>query len=72
MSSILPRFTIRMSPAMQYKIRYMADFHDRSSNREIVSSLKKHIAAFEAEHGTIEVPVEQLSKLKIPDDLSGE
>lgn len=59
MPSDLPQFTIRISKQTLYKLRHIANEHERSANKEIAVLIKKHIASYEAEYGSIEVPVEE-------------
>ena len=61
MPSYLPQFTIRLSKAVLYKIRYIAEQNERSANKEIAVLVKKHIVDYEKENGEIEVPAEELS-----------
>lgn len=55
MPSNLPQFTIRISLNLLIKLRYIAEFHSRSANREVEMLIKKHVAEFEKEHGEINV-----------------
>lgn len=49
----LSKFTIRIDSVCLQKFKYVAKYHTRSSNREIVLIMKKHIDKFEHEHGKI-------------------
>ncbi len=49
------RFTLRIEQALYRKITYIAKQEVRSVNREIEQLIKHHVAAFEAEHGRINV-----------------
>ncbi len=60
MPSDLPQFTVRVSKMTLYKLRHIAAENERSANKEIAVLIKQHIAQYEAEHGPIEVPVEEL------------
>lgn len=51
-----PRYTLRVSKEVLFKLSYIADFYGRTKNREIEYVLKKHISAFEKEFGIIPVP----------------
>ena len=53
MPSNLPQFTIRIDPDLLKKIRYVAEYNARSTNREVETLIKKHIEVFEKEHGKI-------------------
>ncbi|MGF6990389.1 hypothetical protein M2150_001650 [Lachnospiraceae bacterium PM6-15] len=58
MASKLPQFTVRTSDDVLYKVRYIAEYNGRSANKEVEQLIKKHISAFEKEHGEISVPGE--------------
>ena len=47
------KFTLRTDVEILKKFRYVADYNARSANRELEVLMKKHIAEFEKEHGTI-------------------
>ena len=47
------KFTLRTDAEIRKKFRYVADYNARSANRELEVLMKKHIAEFEKEHGTI-------------------
>ncbi len=51
-----PRYTLRVSKELLYKLAYVADFYGRTKNREIEHVLKKHIDDFEKQFGEITVP----------------
>ena len=51
-----PRYTLRVSKELLYKLAYVADFYGRTKNREIEFVLKKHINEFEKQFGEIVVP----------------
>lgn len=56
MPSDLPRFTIRVSSVLLQKLRYIAAYNARSANREVELLIRRHVQAFEKEHG--EIPLE--------------
>jgi predicted transcriptional regulator len=47
-------FSLRIEDELLKKLHYIADFEDRSVNRELLRLIRKHITDFEAEHGKIE------------------
>lgn len=51
-----PRYTLRVSKEMLFKLVFVADFYGRSKNREIEYMIKKHIEEFEKKYGEIPVP----------------
>ncbi|MBO5022380.1 MAG: hypothetical protein J6C53_02760 [Clostridia bacterium] len=51
-----PRYTLRVSKELLFKLSYIADFYGRTKNREIEYVLKKHITEFEKQYGVIPVP----------------
>lgn len=53
MPSKKPQFVIRTEQEILDKIAYIANQNERSSTQEIVHLIKKHIKAYEAEHGEI-------------------
>lgn len=53
MPSKLPQHGLRIPRETIDKLKYIAEYNGRSSNKEIEQLILKHIAAFEAEHGTI-------------------
>lgn len=46
-------FTVRITREMLEKFHYISDYEGRSSNKEMIQLIKKHIAEFEAKHGKI-------------------
>lgn len=46
---------IRLSDSQNYKIRYIAEQHHRKINDEFRLMVDNYIAAYESEHGTIEL-----------------
>lgn len=55
MEDKLLRYTLRVDRYLFKKFRYIADSEGRSANKEIEQYIKKRVAKFESEHGTIEV-----------------
>lgn len=53
MPSNLPQFTIRIDPELLKKIRYVAEYNARSTNREVELLIRQHVELFEKEHGKI-------------------
>ena len=51
-----PRFTLRVSKELLYKLSYIADFNGRTKNKEIEQILKKRVNEFEKTYGVISVP----------------
>ena len=51
-----PRFTLRISKELLYKISYVSDFNGRTKNKQIEQILKKHVIEFEKKYGVISVP----------------
>ena len=58
MEDKLVRYTLRVDRLLFKKFRYVAESEGRSANKEIEQFLKKHVAAYEAEHGKIEFPAD--------------
>lgn len=48
------RYTLRVTPMLLYKLGYIAEFEGRTKNKELEQLMKKRIAEFEKDHGTIE------------------
>ena len=47
---------IEVDPELHYKLRYIAKYEGRrSANKEIEQYLKKRVAEYESEFGTIEI-----------------
>lgn len=55
MASNLPKFTIRLEPDLLKKIRYVAEYNARSTNREVEVLIRKHVNNFEKIHGIIKI-----------------
>lgn len=53
MKDNLPRYTLRISQNLLNKLDYIATFEGRSKNKELEQIIKKRIAEFEKEYGTI-------------------
>ena len=53
MPSDLPRYTLRIDPALLNKVAYIADQKDRSTNKEIERALRRLVEAYEKENGAI-------------------
>lgn len=49
------RYTLRTDPVLLEKLGYIAEYEGRTKNRELEQMIKRRIAAFEKEHGEIEV-----------------
>ena len=50
----LKNLTVRIHPDLLKKFRYVADFHGRSANKEILELIKRDIQSHEEKYGTIE------------------
>ena len=48
-------FSLRIEQEQLKKLHYIAEYHDRSVNRELLRLIRGHIELFEKEHGKIEV-----------------
>lgn len=48
-------FSLRIDASLLDKIGYISKYEDRSKNKEIINLIKKRIAAFEKEHGPIDL-----------------
>ena len=51
-----PRFTLRISKELLFKLSYISDFNGRTKNKQIEQILKKHVNEFEKKYGVIPVP----------------
>ena len=58
MKDKLLRYTLRVDSLLFRKFRYLAELEGRSANREIEQMMKKRVAAYEKENGSI--PLEDL------------
>ena len=54
MKDNLTRYTLRVSQVLLDKLAYIAEYEGRTKNKELEQLIKKRIAEFELEHGTIE------------------
>ena len=55
MKDNLPRYTLRVSQVLLDKLAFIAEFEGRTKNKEIEQPIKRRIAEFEKENGTIEI-----------------
>lgn len=53
MKDNLPRYTLRIPHNLLNKLDYIAEYEGRSKNKELEQLIKKRIAEFEKEHGSI-------------------
>lgn len=53
MPSDLPRYTLRIDSVLLAKVAFIAQDNDRSTNKEIERALKKLVADYEKENGSI-------------------
>lgn len=51
-------FPLRLDDELREKLRFIAEQNSRSINKEIEFIVKRHIDAYEKEHGEITVPKE--------------
>ena len=51
-----PRYTLRVSKEVLYKMKYIAEFNGRTKNKQIEQIIKKYINNFETEYGDIALP----------------
>ncbi len=51
-----PRYTLRVSNEILFKLAFLSDFYGRSKNREIEYVIRKHVEDFEKKYGVIPVP----------------
>lgn len=58
MEDKLLRYTLRIDRLLFKKFRYIAESEGRSANKEIEQYLKKRVAEYEKEFGTIETDKE--------------
>lgn len=59
MKDNLPRYTLRISQNLLNKLDYIAEYEGRSKNKELEQLVKRRIAEFEKEHGTIPTKPEE-------------
>ena len=55
MTDKLLRYTLRVDRVLFQKFRYISESEGRSANKEIEQYLKKRVAEYESEFGTIEI-----------------
>ena len=55
MKDNLPSYTLRVSQVLLDKLAFIAEFEGRTKNKEIEQLIKRRIAEFEKENGTIEI-----------------
>lgn len=53
MPSNLPQYGIRAKRELMDKLKYIAEVHGRSVNKEIVQLIKEHVDRYEQQHGAI-------------------
>ena len=53
MKDNLPRYTMRVPQELLDKLGYIAAYEGRTKNKELEQLIKKRIAEFENQHGTI-------------------
>lgn len=58
MEDQLVRYTLRVNRELFKKFRYIAEYEGRSANKEIEQYMKRRVAKFESEHGTIVIKTE--------------
>lgn len=49
----LPRYTLRIDAKLLEKLHFVAAYNDRSVNKELERLVRKHVEAFEKQHGLI-------------------
>ena len=54
MPSKLPHYALRIPSALMDKLKYIAQLHGRSANKEIEQLIIKHVEQFERSHGVID------------------
>ena len=55
MNDGIVRYTLRIEEQLLEKLGYIAEYEGRTKNRELGQMIKQRIAAFEKEHGPIEL-----------------
>ena len=53
MSYKLSKFTLRIDAELLKKLRIIADYNDRSTNKELITLIRKHIKEFEKKYGEL-------------------
>ena len=66
MKDNLSRYTLRVSQDLLDKLGVIAEYEGRTKNRELEQLIKKRIAEFETEHGSIERPISPDVNVKPP------
>ncbi|NCB62787.1 MAG: hypothetical protein EOM52_04100 [Clostridia bacterium] len=51
----LPRYTMRLAPALLKKLHYVAAYDGRSVNKELEILVRDYIEKFEAKNGKIDI-----------------
>ena len=49
------RFTLRLDEEVAEKLAYIAEYEGRTKSKEVERLIRRHIAEFEREHGTIDL-----------------
>lgn len=57
MSSKLPHYALRIPSETMDKLKYIAEYNGRSANKEIEQLILAHIAAFQEQHGDIDLNI---------------
>lgn len=60
MKDNLPRYTLRISKNLPYKLGYVAEYEGRTKNKELEQLIKRRITEFEKEHGKINLDEMQI------------
>ncbi len=60
MKDNLPRYTLRVPQYLLDKLAFIAEYEGRTKNKEIEQLIKRRIAEFEAEHGSIDGAAENM------------
>lgn len=59
MANYYTPFSLRVSEELLDKVKQIAAANKRSANKEIEFALEQYVAAYEAEHGSIVLPVKE-------------
>ena len=51
---LLPRYTMRISPALLKKLHYVSRYDGRTVNKELEFLIRRYINEFESQHGKID------------------
>ncbi len=54
MKDSMSRFTLRVPRELLDKLSYIAEYEGRTKNRKLEQMIRRRVAAFEREHGTIQ------------------